>query len=64
MSTKKFSLRISGARPGSAVRPDEAPSVALPLIPTRRLGLKVHTSKLAAPAALSPDDYATAEDYE
>jgi len=69
---KKLSLRVSGARRGSEVRPvtaaDElaggvavAAAVAAP-----RFGMRVVSAPVApiARAPLSPEDYATAEDYE
>jgi hypothetical protein len=62
---KKFSLRVSGSRVGDATRPvDSATPIAM--IKAPRFGLKVHASPLAkrGPAPVSPDDYATAEDYE
>jgi hypothetical protein len=64
---KKFSLRVSGSRIGSDVRPLEGELVR-PALTQPRFGLKVHASPLAKPATtslpLGPDDYATAEDYE
>ena len=60
---RKLSLRVSGARAGSAVRP-VVPGAPPSPPATPRLGLRVHGSSLGAPAPLSPDDYATAEDYE
>lgn len=63
---RKRALRVSGARLGSDVRPMAPGAVAVS--PTRRFGLRVHSSALAPrPAAaptLTPCDYATAEDYE
>jgi len=69
---KKLSMRVSGSRLGSVVRPaptaDElAGGVAVAgAVAAPRFGMRVHSSPIA-PAArgpLSPDDYATAEDYE
>jgi hypothetical protein len=60
---KKFSLRVSGSRIGSDVRPVEGELVR-PALTQPRFGLKVHVSPLAKTATpISPDDYATAEDY-
>lgn len=61
---KKFSLRVSGSRVGDASRPVDS-DAPLPLIKAPRFGLKVHRSPLAPkPPVVTPDDYATAEDYE
>ncbi len=69
---KKLSLRVSGARLGGVVRPvptaeELAGGVAVAgTVAAPRFGMRVHSSPLAplARAPLSPDDYATAEDYE
>lgn len=68
---KKLSFRVSGARLGTLVRPIETDTVAPlvqpivhPLLRQPRFGLRVHTSPLAPPPAITADDYATAEDYE
>ena len=64
---KKLSFRVSGARPGTLVRPvetDVVQALVQPLLRQPRFGLRMHTSPLAAPAAITADDYATAEDYE
>lgn len=62
---RKLSLRVSGARPGSVTRPLDSTT---PVMPSRVLGLRVHSSPLAprptAPTVIDPSDYATAEDYE
>ena len=69
---KKLSLRVSGARIGGVVRPG---SIADELaggeavaggVAARRFGMRVLSSVVAPVASppLSPDDYATAEDYE
>lgn len=67
----KLSFRVSGARPGSLVRPTlEAETrtdttAIVPLLKQPRFGLRVHSSPLApAPSPTTADDYATAEDYE
>ncbi len=60
---KKLSFRVSGARPGTLVRPAETVMVQ-PLLKQPRFGLRVHTAPLAAPPVIAADDYATAEDYE
>lgn len=61
---KKFTLRVSGARPGSDVRPGDA-SIVKPMLAQPRFGLRVHSSPLAPkPTPLTADDYATADDYE
>ncbi len=62
---KKFSLRVSGSRLGSDVRPaaEAEAEVVRHVLTKPRFGLKIHTSPLAT-APISPDDYATAEDYE
>jgi hypothetical protein len=61
---KKFSLRVSGSRIGSDVRPAEG-EIVRPLLTQPRFGIKVHASPLAKAAiTIAPDDYATAEDYE
>lgn len=62
---KKFSLRVSGARPGSDVRPGDGEAVKA-MLAQPRFGLRIHTAPLAPrPAApITSDDYATAEDYE
>lgn len=69
---KKLTLRVSGARLGGVVRPgatlDElAGGVAVAgAVAAPRFGMRVHSSPLApiARLPLSPDDYATADDYE
>ena len=58
---KKFSLRVSGSRLGSDVRPTEG-QIVKPLLAQPRFGLKVHSSPLA-PKPVTSDDYASAEDY-
>lgn len=60
---KKFSLRVSGSLPGTNVRPTEG-EIVKPLLKQPRFGLKIHSSPLAKTSTISPDDYATAEDYE
>ena len=70
--SKKLTLPVSGARLGGVVRPgsiaDElASGVAVAgAVAAPRFGMRVHSSPLApvARGPLSPDDYATAEDYE
>ena len=69
---KKLSLRVSGTRLGSVVRPvlgavELAGGVAMAgTVAAPRFGMRVHSSPVAplSRAPLSPDDYATAEDYE
>ena len=69
---KKLTLPISGSRLGSVVRPvpaaDElAGGVAIAgAVAAPRFGMRTLRSPLAPSARgpLSPDDYATAEDYE
>jgi len=60
---KKFSLRVSGALPGSNVRPTDG-EIVRPLLKQPRFGLKIHSSPLAPKPVMTSDDYATAEDYE
>lgn len=62
---KKFSLRVSGSRPGSDVRPGDS-AIVKPMLSQPRFGLRIHSSPLApkAPPPVASDDYATAEDYE
>jgi hypothetical protein len=60
---KKLSFRVSGSRVGDATRPSESVQ-PIAMIKAPRFGLKVHRSPLAAKPLLTPDDYATAEDYE
>lgn len=61
---KKFTLRVSGSRVGDDVRPTESVQ-PIALIKAPRFGLKVHRSPLAPKQVpLTPDDYATAEDYD
>lgn len=67
MKSPKFSLRVSGARIGSVVRP--ADDGAVVIAPAQRLGLRVHASRLApaaVPGAVAVDagDYATLDDYK
>ncbi|MBA3462559.1 MAG: hypothetical protein H0T46_21565 [Deltaproteobacteria bacterium] len=59
---KKFTFRVSGSRVGDSTRPVESVE-PIALIKAPRFGLKVHRSSLA-PKPLTPDDYATAEDYD
>lgn len=59
---KKFTLRVSGARPGSDVRPEG--EIVKPLLKQPRFGLKIHSSPLAPKPVMTSDDYASAEDYE
>ena len=70
---RKLSLRVSGARPGTATRPDGPALDRGPDVLTNRraalVGLRVHSSSFvprsAAPSGpLDPADYATADDYE
>jgi hypothetical protein len=72
---KKFSLRVSGSRVGDSARPTES-AAPTALIKAPRFGLKVHREKggptpisaqvaqKRGPTPFSPDDVATAEDYE
>lgn len=68
---KKFSLRVSGARIGSVVRPvlEGADPIAIEIAPAQRLGLRVHASRLAPVVvaqarALDANDYASLDDYK
>lgn len=69
---KKLSLRVSGSRLGSVVRPvptaDElAGGVAVAgAVAAPRFGMRTFVAPLAqiVRAPLSPDDYASADDYE
>jgi len=69
---RKLTLKVSGARLGSVVRPvpsaeELATGVAMAgAVAAPRFGIRVHNARLAPVLAgpLSPDDYATAEDYE
>ncbi len=69
---KKLTLKVSGARLGSVVRPvpsaaELAGGVAVAgAVAAPRFGLRAHSSPLAAVvrAPLAREDYATADDYE
>ncbi len=67
---KKLTLRVSGARLGSVVRPvpsaeDLAGGVAVAGAVAPRFGLRAHHSPLTAVRApIAREDYATADDYE
>jgi hypothetical protein len=66
---RKLTLPVSGARFGSVARPaaDLATGVAMAgAVAAPRFGMRVHRSPLTPVIAgpMSPDDYATAEDYE
>ncbi len=69
---RKLTLRVSGSRLGSVVRPvptaeELAGGVAVAgAVAAPRFGLRAHSAPLAAVvrAPLSRDDYATADDYE
>ncbi len=67
---KKLSLRVSGTRLGSVVRPvptaeELATGVAMAgAVAAPRFGLRVRNARLVPAGPMSPDDYATAEDYE
>jgi hypothetical protein len=66
---RKLGLRVSGARPGSVVRPADPGQAAVGARTAPRLGLRVHTSTLAPrPASVTPpidpSDYASLDDYE
>ena len=68
---KKLTLRVSGHRLGSVVRPvptaeELAGGVAVAAAVAPRFGLRAHSSPLAAVvrAPLAREDYATADDYE
>ena len=68
---KKLTLKVSGARLGSVVRPvpsaeELAGGVAVAAAVAPRFGLRTHSSPLAAVvrAPIAREDYATADDYE
>jgi hypothetical protein len=69
---QKLSLKVSGARLGSVVRPvpsaeELAGGVAVAgAVAAPRFGLRAHSAPLASAvrAPLSREDYATADDYE
>ncbi|MBA2541651.1 MAG: hypothetical protein H0V17_18550 [Deltaproteobacteria bacterium] len=48
----RLGLRVSGARPGDAVRPGAAPVVVAPVL-GRRLGLRANTTTLSSLATLA-----------
>ena len=63
----KMSFRTSGSRLGDSARPSGGKiEPVLPLPRTKQLGLRVHNfvPRPAVIVPLTPDDYATAEDYK
>ena len=65
---RKLSLRVSGAKLGSRVRPTVRGALAAVASPARPSGLRVHLSALppgtTSVESFDPSEYATADDYE